>query len=116
MVTIRLARHGGKKKPFYHITVAERSARRDGRFVERVGFYNPVARGGEAELRVDLQRVEHWLNVGAQPTARVRQLVTAWRKLTAAAAAETAETAAAEAAETAVSATAEAAEPPAATA
>ena len=113
MVTIRLARHGGKKKPFYHITVAERSARRDGRFVERVGFYNPVARGGEAELRVDLQRVEHWLNVGAQPTARVRQLVAAWRKLTAAAAAETA---AAEADETAVSAAVEADEPPAATA
>lgn len=113
MVTIRLARHGGKKKPFYHITVAERSARRDGRFVERVGFYNPVARGGEAELRVDLQRVEHWLNVGAQPTARVRQLVAAWRKLTAAAAAETA---AAEADETAVNAAVKADEPPAVTA
>ena len=80
MVTIRLARHGGKKKPFYHITVAEKTARRDGRFIERVGFYNPVARGQELELRVDLGRVDHWLGVGAQPTERVRQLVAKWRK------------------------------------
>ena len=80
MVTIRLARHGGKKKPFYHITVAEKMARRDGRFIERVGFYNPVARGREPELRVNLTRVDHWLGVGAQPTERVRQLVAKWRK------------------------------------
>ncbi|MCE2459468.1 MAG: 30S ribosomal protein S16 [Pseudomonadales bacterium] len=80
MVTIRLARHGGKKKPFYHVTVAERSAKRDGRFIERVGFYNPVARGQEEELRIDLERLEYWLSTGAQPTDRVRQLVTRWRK------------------------------------
>ena len=80
MVTIRLARHGGKKKPFYHVTVAERSAKRDGRFVERLGFYNPVARGREEELRIDLERVDYWLSNGAQPTDRVRQLVARWRK------------------------------------
>ena len=80
MVTIRLARHGGKKKPFYHVTVAERSAKRDGRFIERVGFYNPVARGREEELRIDLVRVDYWLSTGAQPTDRVRQLVARWRK------------------------------------
>jgi len=80
VVTIRLARHGGKKKPFYHVTVAERSAKRDGRFIERVGFYNPVARGQEEELRIDLERLEYWLSTGAQPTDRVRQLVTRWRK------------------------------------
>lgn len=80
MVTIRLARHGGKKKPFYHVTVAERSAKRDGRFVERVGFYNPVARGQEEELRIDLERLDYWLSTGAQPTDRVRQLVGRWRK------------------------------------
>lgn len=80
MVTIRLARHGGKKKPFYHVTVAERSAKRDGRFIERVGFYNPVARGREEELRIDLPRVDYWLSTGAQPTDRVSQLVARWRK------------------------------------
>ena len=80
MVTIRLARHGGKKKPFYHVTVAERSAKRDGRFIERLGFYNPVARGREEELRIDLVRLDYWLSNGAQPTDRVRQLVARWRK------------------------------------
>ena len=81
MVTIRLARHGGKKKPFYHVTVAERSAKRDGRFIERVGFYNPVARGREEELRINLERVDYWLSTGAQPTDRVGQLVARWRKI-----------------------------------
>ncbi|MBH80580.1 MAG: 30S ribosomal protein S16 [Gammaproteobacteria bacterium] len=75
MVTIRLARHGSKKNPFYHITVADRAAKRDGRFVERVGFYNPVARGAEEELRIDLERVDHWLGVGAQPSEMVTKLI-----------------------------------------
>ncbi len=79
LVTIRLARHGGRNRPFYHITVAERSAKRDGRFIERLGFYNPVARGAEEELRLDLPRLEHWLSVGAQPTPRVGRLVKRWR-------------------------------------
>lgn len=80
MVTIRLARHGGKKNPFYHVTVAERSAKRDGRFIERVGFYNPVARGANETLRIDLERIDHWLAEGAQPTERVRKLVAQARR------------------------------------
>ena len=75
MVTIRLARHGSKKNPFYHITVADRAASRDGRFIERVGFYNPVARGQAEGLRVDLERVDHWLSVGAQPSELVGKLI-----------------------------------------
>ena len=80
MVTIRLARHGSKKNPFYHVTVADRAARRDGRFIERVGFYNPVARGQSEMLRIDLDRVDYWLGVGAQPTEVVKQLIHQARK------------------------------------
>ena len=75
MVVIRLARHGAKKAPFYHLTVADRSAQRDGRFIERVGFFDPAARGNAERLRVDLDRIDHWLSVGAQMSARVRSLV-----------------------------------------
>ena len=75
MVTIRLARHGSKKNPFYHITVADRAASRDGRFVERVGFYNPVAKGQAEALRVDLERVDYWLSVGAKPSEVVAKLI-----------------------------------------
>jgi small subunit ribosomal protein S16 len=75
MVTIRLARHGSKKNPFYHITVADRAARRDGRFIERVGFYNPVAKGQAEGLRVDLERVDYWMSVGAQPSDVVKKLI-----------------------------------------
>ena len=80
MVTIRLARRGSKKRPFYHLTVAEKSAKRDGRFIERVGFYNPVAHGNDEELRIDLERVDYWLSRGAVPTDRVGSLVKRWRK------------------------------------
>ena len=80
MVTIRLARHGAKKNPFYHITVADRRAKRDGRFIERVGFFNPLARGQDETLRVDLERVDHWLAEGAKPSDRVRQLIKQARK------------------------------------
>jgi small subunit ribosomal protein S16 len=74
MVTIRLARHGSKKNPFYHITVADRTSSRDGRFIERVGFYNPLAKGQAEGLRVDLDRLDHWLSVGAQPSEIVKKL------------------------------------------
>ena len=80
MVTIRLARHGSKKNPFYHITVADRAASRDGRFVERVGFYNPVAKGQAETLRVDLERVDYWLSVGAKPSEVVGKLISQARK------------------------------------
>lgn len=75
MVKIRLARGGAKKRPFYHIIVADERAARDGRSIERVGFYNPIAQGKEIPLNVDLERVNHWVGVGAQPTEKVRQLI-----------------------------------------
>ena len=80
MVTIRLARHGAKKSPFYHVTVADKAAKRDGRFIERLGFYNPVARGQDERMRIDLDRVDHWLAVGAQPTERARKLIDTARR------------------------------------
>ena len=75
MVVIRLARHGSKHRPFYHVTVADRQARRDGAFIERVGFYNPIARGKAERLRIDLERVDHWLGLGAQTSGTVTRLV-----------------------------------------
>ncbi len=91
MVTIRLARHGSKKNPFYHITVADRARSRDGRFIERLGFYNPVAQGRAEGLRVDLDRADYWLSVGAQPSDVVKKLLKQARQ------AQTAEAPAAEA-------------------
>lgn len=75
MVTIRLARGGSKKRPFYHLTVADSRNARNGRFIERVGFFNPVARGNDERLRVDLDRVTYWLSQGATTSERVTQLV-----------------------------------------
>jgi len=75
MVTIRLARGGSKKRPFYHLTVSDSRNARDSRFIERLGFFNPVARGNDERLRVDLDRVNYWLAQGAQPSERVAQLV-----------------------------------------
>lgn len=84
MVTIRLARGGAKKRPFYSIVVADSRNARDGRFIERVGFFNPMARGQEETLRLDLDRVEHWLGHGAATTDRVAKLIKDARKATAA--------------------------------
>jgi len=75
MVTIRLARAGAKKRPFYHIVVADSRKSRDGRYIERLGYYNPVAVGGEVELQVEQQRVEYWLSQGARTTDRVTALL-----------------------------------------
>lgn len=94
MVKIRLARGGAKKKPFYHIVVADIRARRDGRSIERLGFFNPVARGNAERLRLDLGRVDHWVSNGAIMSDRVAALVRNHRK--AQAAAPAAEAAAAE--------------------
>lgn len=80
MVKIRLARGGAKKRPFYHIVVADIAARRDGRSIERLGFFNPVSRGQEERLRLDLDRVGYWESQGAQMTDRVASLVKAMRK------------------------------------
>lgn len=75
MVVIRLARGGSKKRPFYNIVAAPQRNRRDGRFLERVGFYNPVATGGEEPLRVAFDRVDHWVQHGAQMSPTVARLV-----------------------------------------
>lgn len=75
MVVIRLARGGAKKRPFYNIVVANGANRRDGRFLERVGFYNPFASGAAEELRLALDRVEYWVGVGAQPSETVQRLI-----------------------------------------
>ena len=75
MVTIRLARTGAKKRPFYHIVVTNSRSARGGRFIERVGFFNPVATGGETRLEVNSDRVNYWLAQGAQASERVGQLI-----------------------------------------
>lgn len=75
MVTIRLARGGSKKRPFYHLTVTDSRSSRNGRFIERVGFFNPVARGGEERLRIDFDRLNYWVGTGAQLSERVASLV-----------------------------------------
>jgi len=74
MVTIRLSRGGSKKRPFYSILVADQRWPARGRFIERVGFYNPIAVGREVKLRLDTDQVDHWVSRGAQPSKRVRQL------------------------------------------
>lgn len=75
MVKIRLTRGGAKKRPFYHIVVADQRCSRDGRFIERMGFYNPMAAGNDPRLRLDLARIDYWVSVGAQLSTRVRTLV-----------------------------------------
>jgi len=84
MVSIRLARAGAKKRPFYHVVVTDNRNRRDGRYIERVGFFNPVGREHEDNLRVDLERVDYWLDQGAKPSERVAALLKVHRKAVAA--------------------------------
>lgn len=75
MVTIRLARGGAKKRPFYGIMVADQRNAPRGRFIERIGFFNPRAVGGEERLRVDMERVDYWISKGAKPSDRVASLI-----------------------------------------
>ena len=75
MVTIRLARGGAKKRPFYHLVVADSRRARDGRYIERLGFFNPVARGNEERVRINDERIQYWLGQGAQASDRVKQLL-----------------------------------------
>ncbi|MFO1408611.1 MAG: 30S ribosomal protein S16 [Steroidobacteraceae bacterium] len=84
MVTIRLMRRGGKKEPFYHVVVTD-SRRAGGGALEQVGFVNPVARGAAEAVRFDLDRVDHWVGRGAQPSERVARLLKDYRKAKAAA-------------------------------
>lgn len=75
MVVIRLARGGAKKRPFYNIVATDSRNRRDGRFIERIGFYNPVASGKEEAVRISADRLAHWQGVGAQLSPTVARLV-----------------------------------------
>ncbi|MCG6938851.1 MAG: 30S ribosomal protein S16 [Gammaproteobacteria bacterium] len=75
MVTIRLSRGGAKKKPFYHIDVKDSRTSRDGRYIERLGFFNPGATGGEQRLAIDMDRITYWTSVGAQTSDRVSSLI-----------------------------------------
>jgi len=74
MVKIRLTRGGAKKRPFYHIVVTDQRNKRDGRALERLGYFNPIATGGEQRLVVDTGRVQHWVGQGAQMSDKVRAL------------------------------------------
>ena len=85
MVTIRLTRGGSKKRPFYHLVVTDSRNARDGRYLERVGFFNPLAKGQEERVRLDLARIEHWVGLGAQTSDRVAALVKDAKKAAAAA-------------------------------
>lgn len=77
MVSIRLSRGGAKKRPFYHIVVTDSRNRRDGRYLELLGFFNPVAKGQEEELRINEERLGYWLSKGAQTSLRVSHLLKA---------------------------------------
>jgi len=81
MVKIRLTRGGAKKRPFYHVVVTDQRNKRDGRYLERLGFFNPVAQGNEVGLRIDTVRVEHWTKQGAQMSDRVAELMKRAAKL-----------------------------------
>ena len=85
MGSIRLSRAGAKKRPFYHLVVTDSRNRRDGRYIERVGFFNPVGREHEENLRIDLERVDYWIEQGAKPSERVASLLKAHRKAAASA-------------------------------
>lgn len=85
MVTIRLTRRGGRNAPFYHVVVTDSRKRQGGQTLEQVGYFNPVARGKDRRLELNLPRIEHWTGVGAQMSARVRALVKSARRQAAAA-------------------------------
>ena len=84
MVSIRLSRAGAKKRPFYHLVVTDSRNRRDGRYIERIGYFNPVGLEHEENLRIDLERVDYWVGQGAKPSDRVASLIKKHRKAAAA--------------------------------
>lgn len=84
MVSIRLSRGGAKKRPFYHFVVTDSRNRRDGRYIEKIGYFNPVAKGKEIRLHMEIDRIEHWIGQGAQPSDRVTALIKEFRKQAAA--------------------------------
>jgi small subunit ribosomal protein S16 len=82
MVTIRLSRGGAKKRPFYHVVVADSRSKRDGRYIERVGFFNPIASGQAERLLLNEDRIQYWIGRGAQTSERVNSLIKEFRKRT----------------------------------
>lgn len=80
MVVIRLSRGGAKKRPFYHMVVTDSRKRRDGSYIERIGYFNPVARGQEIRLHVDVEKLSQWQQVGAQLSDRVASLIKEFNK------------------------------------
>lgn len=82
MVVIRLARGGTKKRPFFHLVVTNSRSSRDGRFIERIGFYNPIATGGEVKLQLHKDRFDYWISKGAQPSERIMHLVNNFAEIT----------------------------------
>jgi small subunit ribosomal protein S16 len=80
MVSIRLSRAGAKKRPFYHLVVTDSRNGRDGRYIERLGFFNPVGKDDQENLRMDLERIDYWIGQGAQPSDRVKTLIKTKRK------------------------------------
>lgn len=80
MVVIRLARKGAKKRPFYHIVVADKRCPRNGRFIEQIGYFNPCAQGEATRLKIELDRLEYWVSQGAQPSDRVKSLTKEYKK------------------------------------
>lgn len=75
MVVIRLSRGGAKKRPFYHIVVSDKRRSRDGRFIENLGYFNPIASGKDIPLKFDIERAAYWISKGAQPSDRVKTLI-----------------------------------------
>ncbi len=80
MVIIRLTRGGAKKRPFYHVVATDSRNRRDGRYLERLGYFNPIANGQEQRLNLKRDRIAYWLEVGAKTSLRVAELVKEWDK------------------------------------
>ena len=80
MVTIRLTRRGARNQPFYHVVVTDSRKRQGGASLENVGFFNPIAGGNEPKLKLDLPRIDYWVGQGAQPSERVRSLLSSYRK------------------------------------
>lgn len=75
MVVIRLARHGAKKRPFYHVVAADKRCARNGRYIERLGYFNPMATGQDIRIQLDQTKLAHWIGLGAQPSDRVAKLI-----------------------------------------
>jgi small subunit ribosomal protein S16 len=81
MIIIRLSRTGNKKRPFYHIVLADRRSPRDGRYVERLGYFNPIATGNAIEMKLNLKRIEYWIMNGAQLSTKMHYLIKKYKQL-----------------------------------